>query len=94
MIKLVYTDAAQGDLVGLYEQVAGHMGHSAAEVDVQTLLDRCEDLARFPDMGRRRPDLDNFGLPAQTITQTGRLIVYTKRGDTLYVVRVLKENAA
>ena len=55
------------------------------------MLERCEDLARFPDMGRRRPDLDGMGVQVRGIGHDGRLVVYARRGAALHVLRILRE---
>ena len=91
MIRLVHTPAAQDDLVEFYEELAAGLDEPTAAKDVESLLRRCEDLARFPDMGRRRPDLDGLGFQVRAIGHDGRLIVYVKRGGALHVVRVLRE---
>ena len=91
MNRLVHTPAAQTDLIEYYEERAADGGESLAVADLEAILERCDDLARFPDMGRRRPDLDALGLQTRAITHDGRLIVYTKRCATLHVVRVLRE---
>lgn len=89
MIKLSYTEAAQRDLLSYYQEVSEQTGSAAAETSIEAMMGRCEDLAKFPDMGRRRPELDAFGISVQGITESGRTILYTRRGSTLHVVRVL-----
>lgn len=91
MIRLTYTHIALNDLIVLYEEMLQAKGEVYATEGVETIVERCEDLARYPDMGRRRPDLDALGLQPRSVTQSGRLIVYVKRGNALYVVRVLRD---
>lgn len=87
----MHTPAAQGDLIELYESLVGAVGERKAKAAVETLLERCEDLARFPDMGRRRPELDALGVQVRGIGYGGRLVVYAKRGGELQVLRILRE---
>jgi plasmid stabilization system protein ParE len=89
LIKLSYTAAAQKDLVEFFRSQIGKVGAARAEYALESVVDRCEDLARFPQMGRRRPDLDAFGMLVHAISESGRTIVYTRRGDTLHIVRLL-----
>ena len=91
MIRLVHTPAAQADFVEVYESLVRTLGERTAKGAVETLLERCEDLARFPEMGRRRPDLDGLGVQVRGIGYGGRLVVYAKRGDVLHVLRILRE---
>ncbi len=91
MIRLVHTPAAQTDLLEYLDEATARLGESLAVGCLETLLERCEDLARFPDMGRRRPDLDTMGVHVRAVSHDGRLIAYVKRGNALHVVRVLKE---
>ncbi len=91
MIRLQHTPAAQSDLLDFYEDASATLGEPLAAKALETLMERCEDLARFPDMGRRRPDLDGLGVHVHGIGHDGRLIAYAKRGGTLYVVRILRE---
>jgi plasmid stabilization system protein ParE len=91
MIKLSYTHAAQGDLIEYYETLASEKGEVLATSCLEVLLARCEDLARFPDMGRLRPEFAALGLQPRSVTQNGRLIVYIKRGASLHVVRIVRE---
>lgn len=69
----------------------GAVGERAAKEAVETLLERCEDLARFPEMGRRRPELDGLGVQVRGIGYGGRLVVYARRGSVLHVLRILRE---
>lgn len=89
MKGLTYTHAAQGDLITLYEELTNLTNAVLAATAVESLIARCEDIARYPDMGRRRPDLDALGLQTRSIAQDGRLIVYTRRGPALHIVRIL-----
>lgn len=91
MIKLVYTDAAQDDLAAFYAGLSAQGGEALASAGLEGLLNRCEDLSRFPDMGGRRADLDGMGLRARAIGEKGRLIVYVRRGDALHIVRIVRD---
>ena len=87
----MHTPAAQTDLLDYYQGLVAELGAPLAAQGVEILLERCNDLARFPEMGRPRPDLDSLGLQTRCVSHDGRLIVYTKRCGTLHVVRVLRE---
>lgn len=89
MIKLSYTEIAQRDLLTYYQKLTDEVGSVFAEERIDAMFERCEDIARFPEMGRRRPNLDAFGLSIHGVTQADRTILYTRRGTTLHVVRVL-----
>jgi len=88
---LSYSHKAQDDLVAVVHEVVGREGEVAAEAALARLLALCDDLARFPEMGRRRPELDAFGLPVCTMAENGRLIVYARRGNMLLIARILRD---
>lgn len=89
MIKLSYTEAAQRDLLSYYVKKNEELGSLLADEGIDALFERCEDIARFPEMGRRRPSLDAFGLSVHGVNESDQTIFYTRRGSTLHVVRIL-----
>lgn len=91
MRGLAYSQTAQDDLVAVVHEVVLREGEVAAEAALARILALCDDLARFPDMGRRRPELDAFGLPVSTLAENGRLIVYARRGNVLVIARILRD---
>lgn len=92
MIRLVHTPAAQDDLLAYYDESVQRLGELLALESLENLFERCEDLARFPDMGRHRPDLDSMGVHVRGVRHDGRLIAYVKRGGSLHVLRILRES--
>lgn len=93
-MSLLHSPAAQSDLIGYYQDRAQRLGEGEALKVLRSFMGQCEDLARFPDMGRRYPELDALGVQMYGISFDGQLIVYVKRGGALHVVRILRDRRA
>lgn len=85
MKALRFRPAARQDLIDIWSFIAED--NLAAAVDlVRSLRDKCEQLARFPNMGRARPELAKglCSLPAGSY-----VIFYTEATDGVEIVRIL-----
>ncbi len=89
MIKLSYTEAAQRDLLNYYGDLIDSVGSVIADEGIDRIFERCDDIARFPEMGGRRPNLDAFGLSVHGVNESGQTILYARRAGILHIVRVL-----
>ncbi len=83
-LKIAYTLDAQQDLDDLWESRFVR-GQTVADAVLDEMLERIQDLAEFPEMGRQRDEL-RPGL--RSIRQTSHVIFYVVKGKTLVVLRV------
>jgi toxin ParE1/3/4 len=88
-VKLVYLEAAKSDINALFVYIAIDNSVSVADYVVDKVTSTCEDLARFPGMGRRRPDLDAHDCEVRSIPSGSYTIYYTERDSQVFVVRIL-----
>lgn len=91
-MKVIYTEDSQSDIESIYDHIAKEGSPAAADRTIDAIVATCEDLALFPGMGRRRPELDDLGIEVRTIGERNHVIVYAEHDGDLHVVRVLHQS--
>jgi plasmid stabilization system protein ParE len=66
-MKIFYSKQAQEDMVDIYVYISQQNSERVAERVINAIVKTCELLGEYPEMGRRRPELDGFGLEARSI---------------------------
>ena len=85
MHKLVRSNVAADDLLGIWRYIADH-NLTAADRHNQQLEEKCQLLARMPELGTRIPEL---GLEVRFFTVGDYVILYRADSETLTILRVL-----
>jgi toxin ParE1/3/4 len=82
---LLYTDATERDLTRISLRIAADDPRIARRF-VERIRDHCAHLARFPDMGRARPDV----YPGVRSLAHGSYVIYYQRHEDADEVHVLR----
>ena len=88
-MTLVYSLAAAEDLESIYSYILDQAGPAVAKKVLYAITGICERLKDYPNLGRRRPELDVLGFEARSIGEQGFLVVYTVHKATVVVGRIL-----
>ena len=88
-MRISYTRASRNDVEEIFEYVSPRSDDSIADRLLEAIIATCEFLADFPELGRRRPELDSHGVEIRSITERGYLILYTHFEQNIYIVRIM-----
>lgn len=85
--RVVFSPEAQGDLLQLYDFVAGWAGNARALGYVERISAHCTGFADFPERGARRDDIR----PGLRVSGFERrvAIAFTVAADAVTILRVL-----
>ncbi|OGV70020.1 MAG: hypothetical protein A3K19_28665 [Lentisphaerae bacterium RIFOXYB12_FULL_65_16] len=84
-MRLVVSDAARADLIGIWAYIARH-NPAAADAFLDRLYAQCQQLAGVPGLGRTRDEL----LPGLRSLPVARYVIfYRVTGEALEIARVL-----
>lgn len=84
MAKVVWINAAIGDLQQVFSYVAGKLSPVRAEEICDDILSATDQLERFPDSGTIVPELTYY--QAREIYRHSYRMIYVHRGDGCYIV--------
>lgn len=85
MKTLVFTPSAQSDLDDILSYIAAHRPLTAVSV-MARIREKCELLARSPEIGQRRPE---FGGDCRSFPVQRWVVFYRITGQAVQIVRVL-----
>jgi len=88
MLSLVFSHAAENDLIGIYRYGFMNYGEERAERYLQGLKIKCQLLVDNPELCRERKEL---APPVRIYHYEKHLILYTINKDGILIVRVLHE---
>lgn len=86
MLMISLAPYAQDDIVGIAAYTLEHWGDAQMVRYVDDLHRRFAQLSKFPETGRRRPDV---GRRYRSVTQGSHVIFYRVTAKEVVIVRVL-----
>jgi plasmid stabilization system protein ParE len=88
--KIALTSKAESDLDGIYDYYEPLLGAARSEAVIFHLIESLETLENFPQLGRASDIPDCRVL---IITKYPYRAVYSLKGDTIFVYRILHQHA-
>jgi len=85
MVDIVFHPIAKEDLKDLYNYLS-HFSLQYADSFIEGLYDRIEDLKRFPELGKKYPDNDNYH---QLIYQSYRILYRYKKEEGKIIIMIV-----
>ena len=86
-MKVIWTEQALARLIEIQDFIAG-ANPDAAERLVHRIVERGDELSKFPEMGRTVPELPGTGI--REIIEGRYRIVYRMRGRVIQVLTVFE----
>ena len=84
-----YVLAARNDILEIFKYIESHGSESIAQGLMAAIVNTCDFLANYPDLGRRRTEYDDFGFEVRSITERGYLILYIYFDAEVHIIRVI-----
>ncbi len=84
-----YSKTAQFDIDEIFVYIAKQSDTSISDEVIDSITSTCDLIGDFPEMGRRRPEFDDFGYEVRSIAEGSYMILYTVTSVGVYVVRVV-----
>lgn len=89
-MKLEFTEDALDDLLNMRDYIAGNLKNPmAAERLMRDVVDGCQQLKRFPHMGRALPEMDGNKPKHRMLVVRNQVVIYIVREDAVRISRVI-----
>jgi plasmid stabilization system protein ParE len=77
------------DLEEIFVYISQRSNISIADRVIDSIVESCQLLIDFPEMGRRRPEYDALGFEIRSFAEGSFIVLYTIRSGSAFVGRVI-----